>query len=196
MLSLSFPVCVSVFLALSPLTADLSWQCTSPSLIFKSLVLFYVIYFLLQFIFIPGIPIHFSHSSPPSLSSFTPSFFHFHDTSAIHSHFPSLLLHPSIISSLVLYALTHSTRPCVGLIALTKAILVGSDLLAEEFMSPWNKHYESFSYETNASYQNGRISANHADSDFISASHCTVASRLSSNTWNTGGAGPVYMCCC
>ncbi len=76
------------------LTADLSWQCTSPSLIFKSLVLFYVIYFLLQFIFIPGIPIHFSHSSPhlsPPLPSFLPFSWHFR-----HSLSLSLFVSPSI----------------------------------------------------------------------------------------------------
>ncbi len=76
------------------LTADLSWQCTSPSLIFKSLVLFYVIYILLQFIFIPGIPINFSHSSPhlsPPLPSFLPFSWHFR-----HSLSLSLFASPSI----------------------------------------------------------------------------------------------------
>lgn len=79
-LSLSCPHSLS-------LTADRSWQCTSPPLIFKSLVPFYVIYFLLQFIFIPSIsrtlPLHllpplpiippFSWHFPHSLSLF-PSF--------------------------------------------------------------------------------------------------------------------------
>lgn len=108
-------LCLALTLSLS-LTADRSWQCTSPPLIFKSLVPFYVIYFLLQFIFIPSISIHLLHSSSPSLTSFTHHSSIFMTLPPFSLSFPLSLLFvsSSIMSfSLVLCALTQSMSPSI-----------------------------------------------------------------------------------
>lgn len=123
---------ISFFCSLSPtlsllLTADRSWQCTSPLLIFKSLVPFYVIYFLLQFIFICSIPIHLSAFSP-DISTFSLSLF------------LSLLSRPlffHLCFSSVICPLTQSVALCNGSILrrlpASLTVMVSSDLLTEMF---------------------------------------------------------------